>query len=181
MEDYIITSLSKSEKNMKVYLIHIFNYLCNIRDYNYDAGYYAKTIEGLYQDFYFKELIDNQWGYEYLTEETRRLCLLFHIEWKKYVYEKPYGGSYFVYFDHEWYNLVEEKLMPGLESLDKDLKYHNIEIIKFEDHFVQRNKFSSEIDLTKRPSDNDIIRDISFLHKLLLTKGIIQKPYMGED
>jgi hypothetical protein len=106
-----IKELSENFEHTKIYLIHIFNILNSFTRYT-NTGAYESGIQGLENDFYFKELISGQWGLQYISDNTRYKCMMFYDMWRSYRESKLYGDSFFVYFDSEWYDLMETFLMP---------------------------------------------------------------------
>lgn len=180
MNEEIIRSLENDDKYTKIYLINIFNFLSTLKEYE-NLGSNADIIEGLYQEFFFKELLDNKWGKKYIAEDTRLLGLAFHISWKRYIYDKPFGEDIFAYFDKDWYEIIINKLIPFIRALNRDLDENDILEDITEGSTLKRIQFSGIVNFDKRPPDADILLKAENLYRLLLEKKIIQKPYMGED
>lgn len=137
------------------------------------------TFQGLYQDFYFKELIDGVWGEKYVSLSTRELLHRFHVEWKKYVNATTYGDSFFVFFDSQYRDLVERTLIPALISLESDFKINDV----IDEKYESVNKFipiGEKYNPQVLPDESTILRLIDMIYKELLWNKKITKPYMGD-
>lgn len=165
----------QNKYDIKVYLIHIHGLLVHI-SYYFNQGAYGIAFEGLYQDFYFKELIERKWGLGYLSNSTLDMLALFHKEWKEYVLLNSFGNSFFVFYDPEYHKMVKDFLLPALENMEQDFVTYDVLVDN-----LSWNSYKTEYNPETRPSDNDVIWKIEMIYKVLSEKNIISKPYMGED
>jgi|GEM_PF-3269268 len=165
-------TLPQGDQNIEIYLIHIFNMLSSLVDLKLVENY-PSLIEGIYDDFKFKELVEQKWGDDKISKETIKLGFEFHRAWMDYVDIKSYGDDFFVCYDPEWYAILESKLIPTLISFDRDLSKHNINKINCEGNVISRNKLPSEVNMNNRPSDEYLLWRVSNLYKLLKDNNII--------
>lgn len=166
--------LINNYKFTKIYLIHVFNLLCSITLYK-DRGTYTSAIEGLYNDFYFKELIEGKWAVNIISDKSRDLCKSFHNEYVNYLELKSYTSDLFVYYDIKWYNILQEHLSPALRSLEEDLLKNDINNDLSNGFLLERETFSNVIEVAVRPTDEDLLWKVNILYELLLDRGIIEK------
>ncbi len=138
-------------------------------------------FQGLYEDFYFKELINGEWGYQLVSLDTRNHLRNFHINWREYVAKKPFGDDFFVFYDKEWHELVNNFLLPALESLEKDILKNDLKEVQFEESVLTFESYKNIYNPKLRPTDEELIWKVTNLYQLLLDKRIISKPFMAED
>lgn len=162
-----IIELSGDAKHTRIYIIHIFNILNSLTSYK-NIGAYETGLKALYDDFYFEELIKGNWGRDYLSDQTVRNCFNFHQLWEAYRNSNNYGDSFFVYFDPEWYDLLENYLVPVLQSMHEDLIRNNILEDLTSGNLLKKDPIS-EVDRDSRPNDQDLLWRISNLYELLKT------------
>lgn len=180
MEKYLLDELNQNEKQIKVFLLYIHHFLRHCSTY-VNQGSYGCNFQALYDDFYFSELLNREWGYPYVSEPSIELLNLFHKKWVEYVYRTPYGDSFFVFYDPDWHKIVVDSLIPALKSFENDLFNHNIVSPEFETISNEFIKIDDFYNPKSRPSESELLWKVTNLYQLLLDKKIINKPYMGED
>lgn len=167
MEKSIITELNNSTEQAWAYLVHIHSGLVGLCFYE-NIGSYESSIESLFQDFYFHELLNNKWG-ECINDRTRESLSIFYKSWSEYIKNTPYGESSFVFFDADYQKLVRAKLVPAIKFLEGDL-----------DDLERNNDFVSKpiIEIFQpenRPNNEDLLWRVSNLYSLLLKHDIIER------
>src|SRR5690606_15180158 len=173
----VLVELNNDQKTQKIYLIHIYNLLTNLSGYS--RGAYESALEGLYHDFYFLELINNEWGSDFISEPTREFGKLFHHSWRQYVNAVSYGYSFWVYYDENWYKLLNEKFIPFMKLLDLDLTNNRVNSDLTNEYELSRKKFDFKVHRDKRPDEEYLLSTIENLCRLLLKNKIIERPYLG--
>lgn len=174
----ITNDFSNSNVMQAIYLHHIYNALKFCTSY-FNVGSYEVSFQALYEDFHFKELINNEWGESLTSRSTTEKLMLFHLKWKEYVDNKPFGDSFFVFYDNEYHQLVYQVLLPALDALENDIKLNRIDEIIYEDISLKFESYKENFDLTRRPTDEDVLWKISNIYNLLELKHKKTKPFMG--
>jgi hypothetical protein len=120
----------------------------------------------LFQSLYFKELLNKDWGQSILSKGTYEKGEFFYRRWLEFRLSKPYGDdNVFVYLDDDWLTLLHEYLIPFLKNLEFDFLNHAIDFVSFE----------KRLDKSKKPSNEDILRNAAHLYRLLMENKIIHK------
>lgn len=176
----IVMELRNNNEYAKNYLYHIHHCLSISTTY-INTGNYAVCFQALYQDFYFKELINREWGNDLITNETAKLLRIYHNMWFEYVQNVPYANDFFVFYDPNWHNLVRLYLIPALESMERDIDtskiiYHNID---GKDSKIE--SYKAIYNPEARPSDEDIIWKVKIIYQLMIENKLIEKPFMGVE
>lgn len=179
MEQYLLDDLNSNEDRSKICLLHIHHLLSNCTTY-INQGSYEITFQGLYQDFYFGELLKREWGYQYISSNTIDLLLTYHLEWKKYVNEKSFGDSFFIFYDPKWQIIILDLLIPALRSMESDFKNNNVNDPKYQGT-VKFTKIDEYFQPYSKPSDAEILWKVTNIYQLMRDKKLIEIPYMGED
>lgn len=180
----LMNKISKEFANSNImqaiYLLHIYEALNNCTSYH-GRGNYEIAFQALYEDFYFIELLKYEWGKELISLSTIQKLKGFHHEWKKFVKEKPYGDSFFVFYDQEYHELISQFLIPSLELFENDIISSNIAEIYYEDVILKFTSYRESFDPRRRPSDEDMVWKITNLCDLLLNQHLLKKPFMGNE
>lgn len=179
MEKYLLDELNQNEKQIKINLLHIHHLLLNCSTYVNQRSYEC-TFQGLYEDFYFSELLKREWGFQFVSNSTIELLNIFHYKFRKYVISKPFGDSFFVFYDPEWNKIVTNSLIPALKALETDLFNNDIVDPEFES-VVKFIKIDDFYNPKSKPSESELLWKVNNLYQLLLDKRIISKPFMAED
>jgi hypothetical protein len=156
--------LPEDFKSTKLNLVEIHENLSGWLTYSYYS--YRMSDSDLFQSLYFKELLNKDWGQCILSNGTYEKGDVFYRNWLKYRLKKPYGDdNVFVYLDEDWLTLLHEYLIPFLKNLEFDFLNHAIEFVSFE----------KRLDKSKKPSNEDILRNAAHLYRLLMENNIIHK------
>lgn len=172
MEKRIITELNNSKEQTWAYLVHIHSGLVGLCFYE-NIGSYESSIESLFQDFYFHELLNNKWG-ECISNRTRESLNIFYKSWSEYIKNTPYGESSFVFFDSDYQKLVRTKLVPAIKFLEGDLD----ELERNNDFVskpIKRRPIIEIFQPENRPNNEDLLWRVSNLYSLLIKHDIIER------
>lgn len=134
----------------------------------YNSNTFAAE-ESLIEDWDFRRLLLGEIGSEVISSLTLDLLNNFRLNWLKYKRSANYAGDpVFMYFDINWHQLIEEYLIPALDSMELDFNYYGLEYVPYSSHYNP----------SIRPSVENILERGTTLYKLLLKNGITEKPYM---
>ena len=178
--DPIILELNSKEEDAKMYLFYKHESLSNLVSYIKPFSY-SLAIESLYQDFYFKQFIMGEWGTDLISKVCISKLNEFHLKWVKYVNEKSYGDSFFVFYDKDWQDIVKTYLIPALDLFEEDLLRNKIISLDMGETKKELRSYKEFYNPALRPSDEIIIESINNIYKFLEDKKLNPKPYMGQD
>jgi len=156
--------LPEDFESTKLNLVEIHENLSGWLTYSYYS--YRMSDSDLFQSLYFKELLNKDWGQSILSKGTYEKGEFFYRRWLEFRLSKPYGDdNVFVYLDDDWLTLLHEYLIPFLKNLEFDFLNHAIDFVSFE----------KRLDKSKKPSNEDILRNAAHLYRLLMENKIIHK------
>lgn len=126
----------------------------------------------IHEVFEYPTLIKQKWGSSILSEKTFKFLQLFNQSWLSYRTNKSFSDDpVFVYFDPEWHELIKDKLIPCLESMEKDFELNKISFCSYKIYYRPEN----------RPNEQDILERAQTLYNSLLRHNIFQKLYLNMD
>ena len=158
--------MKENEDFDKLYLEYIYNLLSYLTYFNNRV---YNVEEDLIEDFNFKGLLNGSWGSTFLHPVTISLLNKFRNKWLEYKRTNNYGSDYlFCYFDKKWNFLINDFLIPALESMEKDFDMKSIKYTSFKSHYKP----------DARPTDEEIVKRIGQLYDLLIKNNIIKLYYM---
>ncbi len=176
MEKRFITDLNNSIEQTWAYLVHTHSGLLGLCFYE-NIGSYESSIESLFQDFYFHELLNNEWG-DCLSDKTRESLNVFYASWWEYIKNTSYGESCFVFYDVRYQEIIRTKLIPAINLLEDDLD----ELERNNDFVLKPLKRKPIIEIFQpenRPNNEDLLWRVSNLYSLLLKHDIIDSKVPG--
>lgn len=151
-------------ESTKLNLLEIHENLSGFLTYSYYS--YWMSDSDLFQSLYLKELLNQEWGQRILSKDTYVKGGAFYHKWVEFRITKPYGDdNVFVYLDEDWLILLHDYLIPFLRMLESDFVNHAIEFVSFE----------RRLDKSKKPSNEDILKNAAHLYRLLIENKIIHK------
>lgn len=165
-----VKSLNENRNEALINLIYIHEVLSKM--VSYSKYCYNILDSDIHEVFEYPALIKCKWGGSILCEKTFKLLQLFNQTWLSYRMNKSFSDDpVFVYFDPEWHELIKDKLIPCLESMEEDFKLNKINFGSYKIYYNPEN----------RPNEQDILERAQTLYNSLLHHNIFQKLYLNID
>lgn len=137
---------------------------------SYSKYCYNILDSDIHEVFEYPTLIKQKWGSSILSEKTFKLLQLFNKSWLSYRINRSFGDDpVFVYFDPEWHELIKEKLIPCLESMERDFELNKINYCSYKIYYNPEN----------RPNEQDILERAQTLYNSLLNHKVFRKLYLN--
>ena len=160
----IINQINNEIGEEKRLLLSIYNYLSKI--YNNEQMAYTCALDDLYMADNLSALVNKKWGTNILGTHSFGFLIEFEQLWRHYRKTAPHGeDEIFVNIDPAWKKIVQDCLVPLLNSMENDFHEYGIEFISYKEYH----------DPDARPSDEEILERGRTLYDLLLKHGIIKK------
>jgi len=161
--EHILDQINSNIEEEKRILLDIYNYLTKIVKQEQMA--YSCALEDLYMEYKLAALVNKSWGTNILGLQSFNLLAEFENEWKNYRKSYPYGeDEIFVLIDPAWHDIVKEKLVPLIESFQRDFEAADMDYFKDDLNEV-----------IYQPTNQDILQRASTLYNLLIRHGIMNK------
>ncbi|MCO6475512.1 MAG: hypothetical protein J5I94_02770 [Phaeodactylibacter sp.] len=160
---YILNQINSNLEEEKRILLNIYDYLIKIVKQEKMA--YSCALEDLYMEYKLTPLINEKWGANILSSRSFKLLEEFENQWRNYRKSYPYGeDEIFVLIDPTWHSIVKEKLVPLIESFQRDFETTDMDYFKGD---------LSEV--VYQPTNQDVLQRVSTLYNLLINHGVMNK------